>query len=89
MWYHLKSWICAQSLCFNNCETPCTKAIEQNYFITMRHQAGVHLKIFTEVLFRDILLTGTGHRDRRLNRDGPGQTRMYGRSKYIAYIGFF
>ena len=24
MWYHLKSWIRAQSLCFNNCETPCT-----------------------------------------------------------------
>jgi len=24
LWYHLKSWICAQSLCFNNCETPCT-----------------------------------------------------------------
>jgi len=23
LWYHLKSWICAQSLCFNNCETPC------------------------------------------------------------------
>ena len=22
MWYHLKSWICAQSLCFNNCENP-------------------------------------------------------------------
>ena len=30
--------------------------------------------------FRDILLTGTGHRDRRLNRDSPGQTGTYGRS---------
>jgi len=30
------------------------------------------------VKFRDILLTGTGHRDRRLNRDSPGQT--YGKS---------
>jgi len=25
LWYHLKSWICAQSLCFKNCETPCTQ----------------------------------------------------------------
>jgi len=32
------------------------------------------------VKFRDILLTGTGHRDRRLNRDCPGQTGTYGRS---------
>jgi len=29
----------------------------------MRHQAGVHSEIFTDVIFRDILLTGTGHRD--------------------------
>jgi len=36
-------------------------AIERNYFITM-HQAGVHFENFTEVKFRDILLTGTGHR---------------------------
>jgi len=28
LWYHLKSWICAQSLCFNNCETPCKCACE-------------------------------------------------------------
>ena len=48
------------------------------YFITMHHQAGVHYENFTEVKFRDILLSGTGHRDRRLNRDSPGQT--YGRS---------
>jgi len=32
------------------------------------------------VKFRDILLTGTAHRHRRLNRDGPGQTGTYGRS---------
>jgi len=44
-------------------------AIERNYFKTMHHQAGVHFENFTEVKFRDILLTGTGHRDRRLNRD--------------------
>jgi len=31
------------------------------------------------VKFQDILLTGTGHRDRRLNRDSPGQTGTYGR----------
>ena len=29
LWYHLKSWICAQSLCFNNCETPCTLILPQ------------------------------------------------------------
>ena len=50
----------------------------RNYFITMHHQAGVNFENFTEAKFRDILLTGTGHRDRRLNRDSPGQT--YGRS---------
>jgi len=50
----------------------------QNYFITMHHQAGVNFENFTEAKFRDILLIGTGHRDRRLNRDSPGQT--YGRS---------
>ena len=46
--------------------------------ITRLHQAGVNFENFTEVKFRDILLTGTGRRDRRLNRDCPGQT--YGRS---------
>jgi len=46
----------------------------RNYFITMHHQARVNFENFTEVIFRDILLTGTGHRDRRLNRDSPGQT---------------
>ena len=40
----------------------------------MHHQAGVNFENFTKVKFRDILLTGTGHRDR------PGQTEMYGRS---------
>ena len=50
----------------------------RNYFITMHHQAGVNFENFTEVKFWDIFLTGTGHLDRRLNRDSPGQT--YGRS---------
>jgi len=44
----------------------------------MHYQAGVNFENFTEVKFRDILLIGTGHRDRRKNRDSPGQT--YGRS---------
>jgi len=44
----------------------------------MHHQAGVNFENFTDVKFRDILLIGTGHRDRRLNRDSPGPT--YGRS---------
>jgi len=44
----------------------------------MHHQAGVNFENFTEVKFQDILLTGTEHRNRRLNRDSPGQT--YGRS---------
>jgi len=51
---------------------------ERNYFLTMHYQAGVNFESFTEEKFRDILLTGTGRRDRRLNRDSPGQT--YGRS---------
>jgi len=55
-------------------------AIERNYFITMHHQAGVHFENFTKVKFRDILLTGTEHQDRCLNRDSPGQTGTYGRS---------
>jgi len=46
----------------------------------MQHQAGVNFENFTEVKFRDVLLTGMGHRDRRLNRDSPGQT--YGRSNH-------
>ena len=50
----------------------------RNYLITMYRQAGVNFENFTEVKFRDILLTGTGHQDRRLNRDSLGQT--YGRS---------
>ena len=37
---------------------------------------------FVKVKFRDILLTGTGHRDRRINRECPGQTGTYGRSNY-------
>ena len=41
---------------------------------------GVNFEYFTEVKFWDILLTGMGHRDRRLNRDSPGQTGTYGRS---------
>jgi len=55
-------------------------AIERNYFITMHHQAGVNFENLTEMKFRDILLTGTGHRDRRLNLDSTGQTGTYGRS---------
>jgi len=55
-------------------------AIERNYFITMHYQAGVHFENFTEAEFRDILLTWTGHRERRLNRDSPGQTGTCGRS---------
>jgi len=35
----------------------------------MQHQAGVNFEHFTEVKFRDVLLTGTGHRDRHSNRD--------------------
>jgi len=46
----------------------------------MHHQAGVHFENFTKVKFRDILLTGTEHQDRCLNRDSPGQTGTYGRS---------
>jgi len=30
----------------------------RNHFITMHHQAGVRFETFTEVKFRDILLTG-------------------------------
>ena len=48
----------------------------------MHHQAEVNFEKFTEVKFRDILLTGTGHRDRRLSRDSPGQTGTYGRSNF-------
>ena len=49
----------------------------RNYFMTMHHQAGVNFENFTEKKFRDVLLTGTGHRDRRLNWDSPGQTGTY------------
>ena len=44
-----------------------------------------NFKNFAKVKFRDILLSGTGHRDRRLNRDCPGQTGTYGRSSYRRY----
>jgi len=44
-------------------------AIERNYFIGMHHRAAVHFENFTEAKFQDILLTGTGHRDRCLNRE--------------------
>jgi len=40
--------------------------------MTMHHQAGVKFENFTEVKFQDILLTGSGHWDRCLNRDSPG-----------------
>jgi len=52
----------------------------RNYFLTMHHQAGVNFENFIEVKFRDILLTGKGHQDRRLNRESPGQGGTYGRS---------
>jgi len=55
-------------------------ASERNYFITTHHQAGVHFENSTDVKFRDSRLTGTGHRERRLNRDSPGQNGTYGRS---------
>jgi len=58
-------------------------AIEGNNVITMHHQAEVNFDNFTEVKFRDVLLTGTGHRDTRLNRDSPGQTGTCGRSMYL------
>ena len=58
----------------------------RNYFITMHHQAGSNFENFTQVKFRDILLIGTGHRDRRLNRDNPGQTGTYGRSRVARLI---
>jgi len=38
----------------------------------MHHQAGENFENFTEVRFRDILLTGMGQRGRRLNQDSPG-----------------
>jgi len=47
----------------------------------MHHQAGVHFENFAELKFRNILLTGTGHRERRLSRDSPSQTGTYGRSR--------
>jgi len=40
----------------------------------MHYHAGVNFENFTEVKYRDSLLTGTGRRDRRLNRDSPVQT---------------
>jgi len=46
--------------------------IERNCFTTMHHQAAVHFDNFTEVKFRDILLTGTGHQDTCLTFWVPG-----------------
>jgi len=40
----------------------------------MHHEAEVNFENFTEVKFRDILLTGTGY------QDSLGQTGTYGRS---------
>jgi len=39
----------------------------------MLYQTGVNFENFTEVKFRDILLSWAGRLDRRLNRDSPGQ----------------
>ena len=55
----------------------------------MHHKSGVHFENYPEVKFRDILLTGTGHRDRRLNRGSPGQTGTYGRSSIDYNITYF
>jgi len=38
----------------------------------MHDQAGVNFENFTEVKFWDVFLTGTAHRNRRLNWDSPG-----------------
>ena len=46
----------------------------RNCFLTMYYQAGVNFESFAEVKFRDILLTGMGH------RDSPGQIGTYGKS---------
>jgi len=46
----------------------------------MHHQAGVNFENFTEVNFRNILITGTGRPDRRLKQNSPGQTGTCGRS---------
>jgi len=47
----------------------------------MHRQAGVHIENFTEVKFRDNLLTGTGHRDRNLTGTVPAKPgRMVGLS---------
>ena len=46
-----------------------------NYFITMQHQAGVNFANFTEVKFRDILLTGPGHQDKPRRMVGPTLTK--------------
>jgi len=40
------------------------------------------------VKFRDIFRTEKGHRDRRLNRDSPGQTGTYGRSNLLTSGSF-
>ena len=52
----------------------------RNYLITVHHQATINFENFTEVKFRNVLLTGMGHRDRRLNWDSPGHPGTYGRS---------
>jgi len=51
----------------------------------MHHQAGVNFENLTEVKFRDILLTGTGHQTFE-----PGQSRpnrdVYGRHGVIVIV---
>jgi len=54
----------------------------------MHHQGGVNFENFTEVKFRDIFRTETGHRDRRLNRGCPGQTGTYGRFNLLTSGSF-
>jgi len=52
----------------------------QGYYESAAPTPGVNFENFTDVKFRDILLSGTGHRDRRLKRDSSGQARTYGGS---------
>jgi len=48
----------------------------RNYFITMHHQAGINFENFTEVKFRDILLTGTGQTFKPGRMVGPTITKI-------------
>ena len=45
MWYHLKSWICAKSLCFNNCETPCIQRIPSLFLKYIVQHTMIHFML--------------------------------------------